>query len=419
MVGTGVGATQGVLIKGGAVLQKAKDINVVLFDKTGTLTHGRPAVTDTILFANVDESRFYWLVGSAESGSEHPLARAVVAKAHRIGHELLEEPREFEALSGHGLSCVVGDVDKDDHHILIGNRRMMGTHNLVITSEMENAAASLEAKGKTAIFCATESMGIMGVIAIADTIRPEARAVIRHLTQIAKIDVWMITGDNTRTACAVAQELGIPNDRIMAEVLPKDKADKVASLQLPLAPPQADTSTHWRQRQRSTTKWAERNANFVAFVGDGINDAPALTRADIGLAIGAGTEIAIEAADMVLMRSDLRDVVTALDLAKRTFNRIRWNFFWAFLYNTLGIPIAAGVLYPAIRPGTLPPAAAGLAMALSSVSVVLSSLALKLYKKPTIAIDISKEFDQTQSFTGLLGSDWDRHATHLVPLKRS
>jgi len=290
--------------------------------------------------------------------------------------------------------------------------------NLTITSEMENAAASLEAKGKTAIFCATESMGIMGVIAIADTIRPEARAVIRHLTQVAKVDVWMITGDNIRTACAVAQELGIPNDRIMAEVLPKDKADKVASLQLPLAPTQADAS--WRRRrQPSPPKKAERSANFVAFVGDGINDAPALTRADIGLAIGAGTEIAIEAADMVLMRSDLCDVVTALDLAKRTFNRIRWNFFWAFLYNTLGIPIAAGVLYPAIRPGTLPPAAAGLAMALSSVSVVLSSLALKLYKKPTIAIDISKEFDQTQSFTGLLGSDWDRHATHLVPLKRS
>ena len=422
MVGTGVGATQGVLIKGGAVLQKAKDISVVLFDKTGTLTHGKPKVTETILFdeANTSKSKFYWIVGSAESGSEHPLARAVVAEAHSVGHNMLEEPRDFEAVSGHGLSCRVGP-EADEHRVLIGNRRMMGVHNLVVTKAMEDQAALLESKGKTVIFCATEVLGIMGLVAISDTIRPEARAVILHLTQVSKVDVWMITGDNSRTARAVAQELGIPEDRIMAEVLPKDKADKVASLQGQHDEPSSDLSANsakprswwWKLcGKRSSSASASEIIQHVAFVGDGINDAPALTRADIGLAIGAGTEIAIEAADMVLMRSDLRDVITALDLARRTFNRIRWNFFWAFLYNTLGIPIAAGVLYPAIRPGTLPPAAAGLAMAMSSVSVVLSSLALKLYKPPQIRLE-EQQLDTLEGFSGSVESDWNAHATHL------
>jgi Cu+-exporting ATPase len=254
---------------------------------------------------------------------------------------------------------------------------------------MESSASSLESKGKTVVFCAWEQE-IKGLVAISDTVRPEAKSVIRHLRHVAGIDVWMITGDNLVTALAVAEDLGIPSERVIAEVLPKDKADKVASLQQQLA--------------------KVNHRRVVAFVGDGINDAPALTVADIGLAIGAGTEIAIEAADMVLMRSNLCDVVTALDVGRRTYNRIRINFLFAFLYNVIGIPIAAGVLYPAIHPGTLPPAAAGLAMALSSVSVVLSSLWLKRYKKPLI-----QDFeDVAQVFvTGNVDNDWHGSTFYL------
>jgi Cu+-exporting ATPase len=368
MVGTGVGATHGVLIKGGAVLQKSKDVNVILFDKTGTLTYGRPVVTETILFDKVTGlQEFYSLIGAAESGSEHPLARAVVAEANKMGVQNLEEPVDFQAKSGHGLTCKVGGDE-----LCIGNRRMMAAHGMQVTFEMEDQAEKLEAKGKTVIFCARpEKGGILGLVAISDTARKEARHVIRYLSDHGK-EVWMITGDNARTALAIAQDLGIPSDHVLADVLPADKTEKVASLQKIGARPE-------HKKNSLETK-------CVAFVGDGINDAPALTQADVGIAIGAGTEIAIEAADMVLMKSDLRDVVTALDLGHKTYNRIRINFIWAFLYNTIGIPIAAGVLYPVIRPATLPPAAAGLAMALSSVSVVLSSLALKLYKKPDVAL---------------------------------
>jgi Cu+-exporting ATPase len=279
----------------------------------------------------------------------------------------------------------------------------MKSNDLAVTDAMEASAANLEAKGKTVVFCAW-GKSIHGIVAISDSVRPEAKSVVNHLRTVSNVDVWMITGDNRATALAVADDLGIPSDHVLAEVLPKDKSDKVVSLQ---KQPLKEGSEHHRT---------------VAFVGDGINDAPALTVADIGLAIGAGTEIAIEAADMVLMRSNLCDVVTALDIGRRTYNRIRINFLFAFLYNVIGIPIAAGVLYPAIHPATLPPAAAGLAMALSSVSVVLSSLWLKRYRKPHI-IDVDHFLQTADSgalvatscskFTGDTEKDWNASVVEL------
>lgn len=383
MVGTGVAAKLGVLIKGGAVLQTSQSVDTIVFDKTGTLTHGRPTVTDTFICnPDLDIEQFYRIVGAAESGSEHPLARAVVAKAHEVWQGAFQEPRDFLAVQGHGLSCML-----DDMAVFIGNRRLMNSHSINISTIAQTKAIELESKGKTVVFCAWDGE-LKGVISISDTVRSEARSVIHYLKRVAKINVWMITGDNSATARAVADEVGIAHEHVIAEVLPKDKADNVTALQ---------------------HDDADR-LHVVAFVGDGINDAPALTVADIGIAIGAGTEIAIEAADMVLMRSNLKDVIVALDVGRKTYNRIRINFLFAFLYNVLGIPIAAGVLYPAIHPGTLPPAAAGLAMALSSVSVVLSSLWLKRYKAPHVQ-DCT---DKVVSFSGMIENDWDINS---VPLK--
>lgn len=385
MVGTGVAAKLGVLIKGGAVLQTSQSVDTIVFDKTGTLTHGRPTVTDTyICDLNLDMEQFYRLVGAAESGSEHPLARAVVAKAHEVWHGSFQEPTDFLAVQGHGLSCMLGDVA-----VLIGNRRLMNSHSIDLSAIVQENAIELESKGKTVVFCAWTGH-LRGIVAISDTVRREAKSVINYLKNVAKVNVWMITGDNSATARAVADEVGIAHQHVIAEVLPKDKADNVTSLQLD----------------------DNGKVHVVAFVGDGINDAPALTVANIGIAIGAGTEIAIEAADMVLMRSNLQDVIVALDVGRRTYNRIRINFLFAFIYNIVGIPIAAGVLYPAIHPGTLPPAAAGLAMALSSVSVVLSSLWLKRYKPPKIQNDYPTS---DTSFTGTIHNDWDIHS---VPLQQ-
>jgi Cu+-exporting ATPase len=382
MVGTGVAAKLGVLIKGGPVLQTSQSVDTIVFDKTGTLTHGRPTVTDTLIYDSLlSMEEFYQVVGAAESGSEHPLARAVVAKAHEVWSGRFEDPTDFLAVQGHGLSCMLGETA-----VFIGNRRLMNSHFISISAVAQTKAIELESKGKTVVFCSWQGE-LKGIVAISDTVRPEARSVVQYLKRVAKVNVWMITGDNGATARAVADDVGIAHEHVIAEVLPKDKADNVTALQ-------TDDSGR---------------LHVVAFVGDGINDAPALTVADIGIAIGAGTEIAIEAADMVLMRSNLKDVVVALDIGRKTYNRIRINFLFAFIYNVLGIPIAAGVLYPAIHPGTLPPAAAGLAMALSSVSVVLSSLWLKRYKAPQIP-DCA---DGATSFTGALDHDWDIHSAPL------
>ncbi|KNC51169.1 copper-translocating P-type ATPase [Thecamonas trahens ATCC 50062] len=370
MVGTGVGAAHGVLIKGGTALEAAHTIDAVLFDKTGTLTHGTPIVTDASILpltawqfdgaANALGDALFWsIVHATESMSEHPLARAMVTRAEaeeRGGLSL--ETSVFNAVSGRGLEATLAASGADggqELRVVIGNRQWMGENSVMLPDALERFAVDLEGDGKTVMFVAVGGQ-MAGAVAVADTARAEARPVIEHL-EAAGVLVWMVTGDNERTALAIARDLGIAHDRVFSQVLPGDKSDKVAELQ--------DADLH------------------VAMVGDGINDAPALTKADLGIAIGAGTDVAIESADMVLMKSDLRDVVTALSLARVTYARIRHNFFWAFLYNCVGIPIAAGLFYPLVKI-TLPPLVAGAAMALSSVSVVASSLWLKRFKPPQI-----------------------------------
>ena len=370
MVGTGVGAAHGVLIKGGTALEAAHTIDAVLFDKTGTLTHGTPIVTDASILpltawqfdgaANALGDALFWsIVHATESMSEHPLARAMVTRAEaeeRGGLSL--ETSVFNAVSGRGLEATLAASGADggqELRVAIGNRQWMGENSVMLPDALERFAVDLEGDGKTVMFVAVGGQ-MAGAVAVADTARAEARPVIEHL-EAAGVLVWMVTGDNERTALAIARDLGIARDRVFSQVLPGDKSDKVAELQ--------DADLH------------------VAMVGDGINDAPALTKADLGIAIGAGTDVAIESADMVLMKSDLRDVVTALSLARVTYARIRHNFFWAFLYNCVGIPIAAGLFYPLVKI-TLPPVVAGAAMALSSVSVVASSLWLKRFKPPQI-----------------------------------
>lgn len=369
MVGTGLGAKNGILIKGGEALEAARNINSIVFDKTGTLTYGRPVTTDVVVVdtsgmiivahavsaestekVSAEEKELWQLLGAAESGSEHPLARAIVEHCKSL--DLSIPPvSDFEAVPGLGLSATV-----EDRRIFVGNRLLMKQHQVAISEELEENIITHEDEGKTVMIVAVDGR-VGGIVAVADTPRAEAVEVIKRLTKMG-IDVWMVTGDNKRTANAIGRRLGISN--IFAEVAPGDKA------------------TFVKHVKSETINGRKRT---VAMIGDGVNDSPALAEADVGIAIGAGTDIAIETATMVLMKSDLRDVIVAIDLSRTTYNRIRMNFFWAFSYNVLGIPIAAGIFYP-INSFTLPPVAAGLAMAGSSVSVCISSLLLNLYKKP-------------------------------------
>ncbi len=351
MVGTGLGADNGILIKGGGPLETAYKIDSIILDKTGTITHGKPTLTDIIPVGELDKDKVLYYAASAESGSEHPLGKSI----SNYGTEHLGSigiPENFKAISGHGISSQI-----DNHEVLVGSRKLMTDNNISIDDNTESEMIKLEELGKTAMIVAVGSK-VEGIIAVADTVKEESLRAINQLKKM-NIDVWMVTGDNKRTAAAIAKEVNI--DHVLSEVLPDQKASKVKSLQ--------DTG------------------KIVAMVGDGINDSPALAQADVGIAIGAGTDVAIETADMVLMKSDLTDVVTAIDLSKKTLNRIKLNFGWAFGYNIIGIPFAAGLLIPLLRSLTgetitLPPALAGLAMAFSSVSVVTSSLLLKRYKKP-------------------------------------
>jgi Cu+-exporting ATPase len=344
MVGTGKGAEQGILIKNAEALETAHKLTTIVFDKTGTLTKGKPEVTDImVLHKSYTENDLLKLAGTAERNSEHPLAEAIVnkAKSRKLS---LGEPGSFQAIHGKGI---VATYNKKT--ILIGNAKLMADRKLALTPEMGKKVRSLEEQGKTTVVIAIDK-SVAGLIAIADTLKENSKQAIKELHGMG-IETVMITGDNERTAKAIAAQVGI--ERVIAEVLPQDKEKEIKKMQ--------------------------EQGKIAAMVGDGINDAPALAQADVGIAIGAGTDVALETGSIVLIKNDLRDVVAAIKLSSSTIRKIKQNLFWAFFYNTAGIPIAAGVLFP-IFGFLLNPMIAGAAMALSSVSVVTNSLLLKRAK---------------------------------------
>lgn len=347
MMGAGKGAENGILYKGGEHIEIANKVNTIIFDKTGTLTIGKPSVTDLVSLTEIGEQELLRLAAIAESGSEHPLAQAVIRKAKENGTPITN-PDSFEAVSGYGLKATYSN-----HTIMIGNRKMMEDNKIAVTESVDVKLAVFEKEGKTAVLVAIDNT-LSGIIAISDTIKENAKDAIKALKSKG-IEVIMLTGDNKRTANAVASKLGI--NKVIAEVLPHQKEEVVAKLKT-------------------------KEGKVVAMVGDGINDAPALARADLGIAIGSGTDVAKETGGIILIKDDIRDVVTALDLGKRTVSKIKQNLFWAFAYNTGLIPIAAGALVPVLGLGIFGwlPILAGLAMAMSSVTVVTNSLLLGKYK---------------------------------------
>lgn len=343
MVGTGVGAEQGILIKGGEPLENASRINTIIFDKTGTITKGKPEVTDIEGWGKLDEDRVLAISASLEKQSEHPLAEAIVNYAKEENILLNNNVEKFEAIPGHGVKGTI-----DDKEYYFGNRKLiMDTLGLKI-DKYERKLIRLEEQGKTAMILA-DKKSVLGIVAVADTVKETSKEAMEMLKKMG-IEVWMITGDNARTAKAIASQVGIQN--VLAEVLPQYKADEVKKLQ--------------------------EAGKKVAMVGDGINDAPALAQADLGIAMGSGTDVAMETGGIVIIKNDLRDVVNAIDLSKSTVQKIRQNMFFALFYNVIGIPIAARVF--SFVGLVLKPELAGLAMALSSVSVVSNSLLLRKYR---------------------------------------
>src|SRR3990167_1033806 len=343
MVGTGKGAESGILVKGGEPLEATRRIDTIIFDKTGTLTHGKPTVTDIIGVNGYDENTVLQLAASLERDSEHPLARAIIQKADELKLSK-SKVDDFQSVSGKGIEGSIKNVP-----YFFGNRFLISEKlNQKVLSEINNKLESLENQAKTAMILATDE-GVVGIIAVADTIKPTSKNVVAVLSKMG-LKVYMITGYNRRTAEAIASELGIKN--VLAEVLPGDKAAKVKELQ--------------------------SSGHNVAMVGDGINDAPALAQADLGIAMGAGTDIAMETGGIVLMRNDLTDVITAIQLSRETVSKIKQNLFFALFYNVVGIPIATRMF--AGFGLILKPELAGLAMALSSVSVVTNSLTLRYFR---------------------------------------
>ncbi len=344
MVGTGKGAEKGILIKGGEALETAHKLTTVVFDKTGTLTKGSPELTNVVSFSKrFDENRVLQFAGIAELGSEHPLGEAIVKGAELRGIQI-SHGTNFKAVPGKGVEIKHG-VKK----IILGTRLLMKDVRLAVSAEMEKKLQQLENEGKTSMLVGV-NREIVGIVAVADTLKENAKDAVEKLKTMNK-EVYMITGDNERTAKAIAQQLGI--EHVLAEVLPDQKADEIKRLQ------------------------ALRK--IVAMVGDGINDAPALAQADVGIAVSTGSDVALETGKIVLMKNDIRDVVTAIDLSAYTIKKIKQNLFWAFAYNVAGVPIAAGILYP-FTGFLLNPMIAAAAMALSSISVVGNSLLMKLYK---------------------------------------
>jgi len=335
MVGTGKGAENGILIKGGEHLETAYKLNSIVLDKTGTITKGEPEVTDVVILGSISKDEIMKLSAISEKSSEHPLGVAIYEKGKSV-YGNLSDPDRFEAIPGRGIKSVIGN-----NEIYIGTRKLMAQIGLD-TTDIEATIAKLEDEGKTAMIMSVNNK-IEAIIAVADTVKEHSKEAIEELQKMG-IEVYMITGDNKRTADAIAKQVGIKN--VLAEVLPENKAEEVEKL--------------------------KRQGKVVGMVGDGINDAPALATADIGMAIGTGTDVAIEAADITLMRGDLRSIPTAIRLSKKTMSKIKQNLFWAFIYNIVAIPFASL--------GYLSPVLAGGAMAFSSVSVVTNSLSLKRFK---------------------------------------
>jgi Cu+-exporting ATPase len=344
IVGTGKGAENGILIKSAEALENAHKIDTVVFDKTGTLTKGKPVVTDLVSLSNLGENEILRYAAIAEKKSEHPLAEAIIGKAKEM-MITVADAKLFKAIPGYGII-----TRSEGKTILLGNRSLMRKYRIK-TEQLEKSMSKLENEGKTVMILALNNK-IIGLIGVADTIKEFSKEAVKKLHDMGK-QVIMITGDNKRTADAIAKQLGIGINDVLSEVLPGGKEKEIEKLQ--------------------------KKGRIVAMVGDGINDAPALARADVGIAIGAGTDVALEAGQIVLIKNDLQDVIKAIKLSNKTIGKIKQNLFWAFFYNSLGIPIAAGILYP-FTGFLLNPMIAGAAMAFSSVSVVSNSLLLKRYK---------------------------------------
>jgi Cu+-exporting ATPase len=337
MVGTGLGAENGILIKSGESLERALRIDAVVLDKTGTITKGEPSVTDIVALNGTDERKLLEYAGIAEKKSEHPLGEAIVKKAEGIKGNI-EDPKSFTAFPGKGV------IAEYRGKKIIAGRKNLLDENGVDTGAGKEKAEALESEGKTVVYISHGNV-LSGIIAIADTVKEDSADAVKRMRKM-NIDVYMITGDNRRTAEAIGREVGIPEDRILAQVLPEKKAEEVKKLQ--------------------------EGGHVVAMVGDGINDAPALATADIGMAMGTGSDIAIESGDITLVKGSLKSVVSAIRLSRKTMNKIKQNLFWAFIYNVIGIPVAFL--------GFLNPVVAGAAMAFSSVSVVSNSLSLKRFR---------------------------------------
>jgi len=342
MVGTGKGAEQGVLFKNGIALETTHSVQTVILDKTGTITEGKPTLTDLLPSEGVEEEELLRWAASAESGSEHPLGQAIVLNAKERGIHL-SQPERFESLPGFGIAVRI-----EEKELLLGNRKLMAERG-VLLGEAEKDSVRLAGEGKTPMYVACNNR-LLGLVAVADAIKPTSAAAVRKMKEMG-LEVVMMTGDNRHTAEAVARQAGIT--RVLSEVLPRDKSSEIEKIQ--------------------------KAGKKVAMVGDGINDAPALVQADVGLAIGSGTDVAVESADVVLMRGDLQDVVTAIQLSRRTIRNIKQNLFWAFAYNSAGIPLAAGLLHMFGGP-LLNPMIGAAAMSLSSVSVLTNALRLKRFK---------------------------------------
>jgi Cu+-exporting ATPase len=359
MVGTGKGAENGILIRGAEALETAHQLDTIILDKTGTLTRGEPSVTDIVGSEMFTKEEILTFAGSAEKGSEHPLGEAIVKRAKEESLSLFD-PKDFQAIAGYGIEATI-----DSKRVLLGNWRLMEERKVVPNGLLEKAEL-LSSEGKTPMFLAVEGKAA-GIIAVADTLKENSKVAVEAFHRMG-LEVVMLTGDNERTARAIAGQIGI--NRVLAEVLPQTKAEEIRRLQA--------------------------EGKKVGMVGDGLNDAPALAQADVGIAIGTGTDVAMEFSDITLIGGDLRGIVTAIALSKATIRNIKQNLFWAFAYNVILIPVAAGILYP-FWGILLNPIFAAAAMAFSSVTVVSNALRLRKFKPPMIPKKLEARYHQELS----------------------